>query len=452
MNKKLIYGLCAASFLMTACDYNEDNFPGFDQEPLTDVVYYEGEFTGKYPTEGYFSLVQGDEESGKATIEKALIEMLKDTYPYCDKGSSAKIKVKVADVMPSQEKEPAYEDAYELSTADYDAMGTGKNEPGEGEHDNFSYRIDPNDYLPDFCAGKYADKAEGFICKIIYKYYSNRVTTTQAKYYKKGADGWTEEPLIPYDADKKLPLEEQDYDAMGIEAGEPGANDTFVSDEQADAYLPIFLQNKYTYVAKEGLTVEVTYKVSGKEKKTIYRYNGFAWEVYNPKASIVVSVTERITVMKFDGKEWKLSNLISDIKELSLTNAEYTKLVEWVKENKPEFMSTQNTTSEYYFGADTKNNNINNKYSTWTQYYNVDGYLNDLKDEEIQVIMDERLAKEAFPLILLPDMVDNPDPDISYTVIYKIYGGRGNGNYAMSFYYSKEDNAYTWDEMAPVMQ
>lgn len=446
MNKKLIYGLCAASFLMTACDYNEDNFPGFDQEPLTDVVYYEGEFTGKYPTEGYFSLVQGDEESGKATIEKALIEMLEDTYPYCDKGSSAKIKVKVADVMPSQEKEPAYEDAYELSTADYDAMGTGKNEPGE--HDNFSYRIDPNDYLPDFCAGKYADKAEGFICKI----YSNRVTTTQAKYYKKGADGWTEEPLIPYDADKKLPLEEQDYDAMGIEAGEPGANDTFVSDEQADAYLPIFLQNKYTYVAKEGLTVEVTYKVSGKEKKTIYRYNGSAWEVYNPKASIVVSVTERITVMKFDGKEWKLSNLISDIKELSLTNAEYTKLVEWVKENKPEFMSTQNTTSEYYFGADTKNNNINNKYSTWTQYYNVDGYLNDLKDEEIQVIMDERLAKEAFPLILLPDMVDNPDPDISYTVIYKIYGGRGNGNYAMSFYYSKEDNAYTWDEMAPVMQ
>lgn len=449
MNKKLIYGLCAASFLMTACDYNEDNFPGFDQEPLTDVVYYEGEFTGKYPTEGYFSLVQGDEESGKATIEKALIEMLKDTYPYCDKGSSAKIKVKVADVMPSQEKEPAYEDAYELSTADYDAMGTGKNEPGEH---NFSYRIDPNDYLPDFCAGKYADKAEGFICKIIYKYYSNRVTTTQAKYYKKGADGWTEEPLIPYDADKKLPLEEQDYDAMGIEAGEPGANDTFVSDEQADAYLPIFLQNKYTYVAKEGLTVEVTYKVSGKEKKTIYRYNGSAWEVYNPKASIVVSVTERITVMKFDGKEWKLSNLISDIKELSLTNAEYTKLVEWVKENKPEFMSTQNTTSEYYFGADTKNNNINNKYSTWTQYYNVDGYLNDLKDEEIQAIMDERLAKEAFPLILLPDMVNNPDPDISYTVIYKIYGGRGNGNYAMSFYYSKEDNAYTWDEMAPVMQ
>ena len=63
--------------------------------------------------------------------------------------------------------------------------------------------------------------------------------------------------------------------------------------------------------------------------------------------------------MKFDGKEWKLSNLISNIEKLTLTNAEYTKLVEWVKTNKPEYMSTQNTTSEYYFGADCgKNNNI----------------------------------------------------------------------------------------------
>lgn len=168
MNKKLIYGLCAASFLMTACDYNEDNFPGFDQEPLTDVVYYEGEFTGKYPTEGYFSLVQGDEESGKATIEKALIEMLEDTYPYCDKGSSAKIKVKVADVMPPQNTDVVADEEYELTTADYDAMGTGDKQPGK--HDNFAYNIDPNEYLPNFCTTKYVDKQVGFICKIIYKY------------------------------------------------------------------------------------------------------------------------------------------------------------------------------------------------------------------------------------------------------------------------------------------
>ena len=31
MNKKFIYSLCAAAFLMTGCDYNEDNFPGYDE-------------------------------------------------------------------------------------------------------------------------------------------------------------------------------------------------------------------------------------------------------------------------------------------------------------------------------------------------------------------------------------------------------------------------------------
>lgn len=182
MNKKLIYSLCAASFLITACDYNEDNFPGFDQEPLTDVIYYEGDFTGKYPTEGYFSIVQGNEDAGKETIEKALISMLEDTYPYCDKGSSAKIKVKVADVMPEQMEEPAFDDKYTLQKEDYDAMGTGKGQPGE--HDNFSSTAKPNDYLPAFCATKFADKAEGIVMKVTYVYYSGKAVN-EYKFYKK---------------------------------------------------------------------------------------------------------------------------------------------------------------------------------------------------------------------------------------------------------------------------
>lgn len=451
MNKKSVYSLCAAAFLMTACDYNEDNFPGFDQEPHTDVVYYEGDFTGKYPVEGYFTLVQGNENAGKETIEEALISMLEDLYPYCDKGSSAKIKVKVADVMPSQEKEPAYKKEHELQKEDYDGMGTGKDQPGK--YDNFSSSINPDDYLPVFCATKYADEVEGFICKIVYKYYENGKTTNQAKYYKKGATSWTEEMLVPYDADKKYTLVDADYDAMGADEGEPGVSDEFASAAQADACLGIFLKTKYAYIAKDGLTVEVTYKEGGVAKTAIYRYDGFAWNVYNPKASIVVAVSERITVMKFDGKEWKLSNLISRIEKVTLGNAEYTKLVEWVNTNKPEYMSTLNNTSEYYFGADcSKNNNINNKYSTWSQYYNVNGYLDNLDDDEIQAIMDERLANEGLATILLPGMVTNPDPDTSYTVIYKVYGGRGSGSYAMSFYYNADDNTYTWDEMTPVMQ
>lgn len=92
---------------------------------MTDVVYYEGEYTGKYPAEGYFSLTQGDEETGKAVIETALVSLLETTYPYCDKGSSAKLTVKVATIVPGL-VEPELADSYELQSADYDAMGTEK--------------------------------------------------------------------------------------------------------------------------------------------------------------------------------------------------------------------------------------------------------------------------------------------------------------------------------------
>lgn len=443
MNKKYIYTLCAAAFVMTSCDYNEDNFPGFDEVPLTDVVHYEGDFTGKYPTEGYFSIVQGDEDAGKATIEKALVSMLKDTYPYADKGSSAKVKVKVADVLPSQGADPVASQEYTLVKEDYNAMGEESGQPGK--YDNFDSKMDVNAYLTAFCATKYAGEAEGTIVKITYKYYASGNTADKYKFYKKKSTEWAEE--TGFKADKSYAFTSADYaDIAGADSkGFVG------SDAEVAALISLFLQKKY--VASNGMTVALNYQHAGKSVDAIYRYNGEKWAAYNPAKEVVASINERITVMKFDGKDWKLSNLISTVEKVTLTAAEYTKLVTWVKENKPEYMSTQNDYSEYYFGAAFgKNNNINNAYSTWTKYYNVGGYLDDLENEEIQVIMDERLAKEALAVILLPDLVANPDPDTSYTVIYEVYQGRGSGKYAMSFYYNADDKTYTWDEMSPVRQ
>ena len=43
MNKRLTYSLCAAALLLTGCDYNEDNFPGYDSEVIptnvANIVY-----------------------------------------------------------------------------------------------------------------------------------------------------------------------------------------------------------------------------------------------------------------------------------------------------------------------------------------------------------------------------------------------------------------------------
>ena len=172
---------------------------------------------------------------------------------------------------------------------------------------------------------------------------------------------------------------------------------------------------------------------------------------FYPRASIT-TVSDMITVLKYENSSWRLTNLISGVERYTMGNAEYTLLTDWVNENKPEFMSTQGKYEEYYFGSSPQYNNINNRYSTWVNYYNVDGYLDGLSDAEIQTIMDERLANEGIAALVLPAMVLNPNPDLSYEVTYTIYGGRGNGNYAMSFYYNAEEDKFEWDELAPVQK
>ena len=88
---------------------------------------------------------------------------------------------------------------------------------------------------------------------------------------------------------------------------------------------------------------------------------------------------------------------------------------------------------------------------TWSKYYNVDGYLTGLDNDAIQAIMDQRIA-EGISGIVLPLMVTDPDPDMSYEITYNVYAGRGKGDYAMSFYYNAEEDKYEWDELTPVLK
>lgn len=450
MNKKLIYSLCAVALLATSCDYNEDNFPGFDDNPVSNVIYHEGEFTGKYPSEGYFSLTQGDEVAGKAVIEKALTEMLSSTYPYCDAGSAAKVKLKVATILPGL-VDPEVAEEYTLTDADYEAWGTGSSDPGS--HHNFAYYMDIDSYLIPFCTTKFAALAEGDVVKIVYNYYSNKQTTVESKFYKKGAAEWTE--FINFAPDTKYTLSKEDYETMGTGSGEPGKFHNFDATMDLDFYLTAFAKIKFPY-ATESSTLELAYAYYDKDKKktetktALYQYEGGKWSAYNPEEPII-TVADRITVMKYDGKAWKLTNLISGVVRMTMTNAEYVLLFDWVKTNKPAFLSTvKPDEEEYYFGVSTAFNNINNKYSTWFSYYNVDGYLNNLEDDEIQAIMDKRLANEGLAVLVLPEVVTSPDPDMSYEVTYKVYAGRGAGDYAMSFYYNAEDKKFEWDEMTPM--
>ena len=64
------------------------------------------------------------------------------------------------------------DNSYELTTADYDSMGTGDDEPGE--YDNFSYSVSLDDHVPDFLLTKYPSASTGDKQVIVYDYYGTQ--------------------------------------------------------------------------------------------------------------------------------------------------------------------------------------------------------------------------------------------------------------------------------------
>ena len=125
MNKRLIYSLCAASLLLAGCDYNEENFPGYDEESIptnvANIVYtltdadYEA-IGGDVATNKYFS--------ADAMPDDYLPEWLADTYYTADAGSSANLTYRFKTVYPHYQDIP-YE---QLTEEDYTVIyGTGYN-------------------------------------------------------------------------------------------------------------------------------------------------------------------------------------------------------------------------------------------------------------------------------------------------------------------------------------
>ena len=457
MNKKLTYSLCAAAFLLAGCDYNEDNFPGFDEDRISqDVVNYEGAFTGEYPSEGYFTVNPADGDAKYDKINQAIADMLENIYPYCDEGSTARVSVKVADILPSYEESPVADIEYTLTDADYESMGTDAGKPGE--HHNFSSSCKPADYLPDFCQSRYAGEAAGTIVKINYDFYSGSVNE-EFRYYQKQNNGTWKEAKNTFNADKDYAMTAADYQA--IYADESAYRFETPDYDDVNELMGLFLKNKYAYLAFDGMTVRVSYVMQSNKDtsknyttNSVYRYEEATgkWSYYKTSDDLVLEPYDRIAIFKFTNGTWTMDTFINGIIKLEMEADDYRTLYEWVKTNKPDFLSTQGKEEEYYFGASAQYGNINNKYSTWKSYYNVDGYLNDLSDDEIQAIMDERLANEGIASLLLPEMVAQPDETYVYEVIYEIYGGRGDGNYSMSFQYNEEEGKFAWDGANPIKQ
>ncbi|WP_320020107.1 hypothetical protein [Labilibaculum manganireducens] len=80
---------------------------------------------------------------------------------------------------------------YELTSDDYDAMGTGSSQPGQ--YNNFSSSIVPENYLSIFLGVKFPYASNGDKFALLYKYYAGGgVTETRAKEYTLTDGIWLE--------------------------------------------------------------------------------------------------------------------------------------------------------------------------------------------------------------------------------------------------------------------
>jgi hypothetical protein len=106
-------------------------------------------------------------------------------YPFCD----AKSVITVNFNQNYDTTKIATTDKYTLVTADYDAMGTGINAPGQ--YDNFSSAIDPNFYLPIFLKTFYLYAKSGDLKLIRYKYYNGKSTVQYTSVFKFDGSSWS---------------------------------------------------------------------------------------------------------------------------------------------------------------------------------------------------------------------------------------------------------------------
>ncbi len=426
MNKNILTSFLIALLLLTGCDYNDKYFKELDDLEITQVVDFEGEYTGDYPEEGYFT--------DRTTLETAVAAMLKSIFPYADEGTASISSILYGEITPGFETTDV---KYELEDDDYDAMGE---EPGQpGYYNNFDSTMEVESYLLGFLNTNYADLEAGQTIAITYKYYSGGNTNVTVC-YERTSDGWKSIEIDAFTADINYTLETEDYQSMGTGTDQPGQYNNFSSSIDPDYYLPIFLGIKFPYV-EVGTTAEISYLFySGSTSivSSLYKYNGSVWSAYDPYAD-TLEVMSMTAVMRTDGENWTLQRLMGGSVTYTMGQEDMEIMYSWVEENitgAAYFNSSRR--EEYYLGSSPAYGNITHSYTYWR---NADEALSGYTNAEIQELQDERMAW-AITTLILPYAYPEPDSGLTYIVIYPVYGGRGTADYKMSFIYNEETGEF----------
>lgn len=230
----------------------------------------------------------------------------------------------------------------------------------------------------------------------------------------------------PYQGREALVVAPEDYDAMGA----PGKHNNFSSSIKAEEYLPDFLKVKLPY-AKEGDTQVVLYKFfKDKDKVTVvyadeYLYSGGVWAL-----NANVSVHSKETYLH-NGERWLFDPTITVV----MAEAEYTILVDWVKNNKPEYLDKKYGNTEYWFGASSHYKNFNIDLGTRRSNDPEGKISKDNNDEAAKYLMS--MVQEGCRQMLSIKYPDAPTQmsgvDLYYKVQTLVYDGRDKLLYSFRY-------------------
>lgn len=239
---------------------------------------------------------------------------------------------------------------------------------------------------------------------------------------------------IPKEAGNSYTLTAEDYEAMGEGSNMPGKDHYFSASVDPLHYLPVFLKQKYPYAFAEEVK-GLTYAFYGSDKQvkdstSSFYYDGNTWTYLGNLPRVAVS--KRIAEFEY-GSKWKFSKIIGGIEKYTLVHDDFQALYNWTKEHKPEYLAKGSTTDEYYFGAQTSYNQINNNVYSWKNSYNINGEYTGKSDDEVREIMHARMS-EGLAGIVLPLVYGDPKSGVNYQVTYSVYRGL-IPNYVITFMY-----------------
>jgi len=245
MKKIYVWASLVAVILFSACeDFNEKNFPGYDQAAVpTNVVTYN------------YTLVDADYSTIAAAIKKPTtdsIAAMNTALTIARRDSSADtvaIKAIIAALNVRLTTYPLY----------VKATAMAKNKV-------FNDTISASTYVPMLLDTKYMYGDEKSVAMITYNKFTLYDTTKIA-------------------TANKYSLLTEDYDAMGTTAGLPGQYDNFSSSIDPAFYIPVWLKIKNPY-AKKGDVKLIRYKYFYSSTNTqllkgIFTFDGTNWVMYS---------------------------------------------------------------------------------------------------------------------------------------------------------------------------